>query len=73
MARICGERDALGEEPIAYAADREEMLRLGGIFFDVAAEADDEIVYGAGVGVFVEAPDVFEDGFARDSAAFAAD
>src|SRR5271156_2229700 len=49
------------------------MLGLGGVFFDVAAEADDEIVYGAGVGVFVQAPDVFEDGFAGDGAAFAAD
>src|SRR5271170_6286155 len=49
------------------------MPGLGGVFFDVAAEADDEIVYGAGVGVFVQAPDVFEDGFAGDGAAFAAD
>src|SRR5271156_1050424 len=49
------------------------MLGLGGVFFDVAAEADDEIVYGAGVGVFVQAPDVFENGFAGDGAAFAAD
>ena len=49
------------------------MLGLGGVFFDVAAEADDEVVYGAGVGVFVEAPDVFEDGFAGDGAAFATD
>src|SRR5580700_2188851 len=48
------------------------MLRLGGVFFNVATEAHDEIVYGARVGVFVQAPDVFQDGLARDGAAFAA-
>src|ERR1700728_3347868 len=48
------------------------MFGLGGVFFDVAAEADDEVVDGARVGVFMQAPDVFEDGLARDGAAFAA-
>ena len=42
---------------------------MEGSFFDVAAQAHDEIVDGARVGVFVQAPDVFEDGFARNGAA----
>ena len=46
------------------------MLGGGGIIFDVAAEADDEVVDGAGVGVFVDAPDFFEDVFAGDDLAF---
>jgi hypothetical protein len=48
------------------------MLRLAGVSLDVAAEADYEIVYRARVGVFVQAPDIFEDGLARDGAAFTA-
>ena len=40
------------------------MLRLGGIFFKVAPQADDEVVDGARVGVLVQAPDVLKNGFA---------
>ena len=42
------------------------MARVAGIVFDVAAKADDEVVDGAGVGVFVDAPDLFEDLLAGD-------
>ena len=48
-----------------------EVLGVGGVVFDVAAEADDEVVDGAGVGVFVDAPDLFEDVLAGDDLAFA--
>jgi hypothetical protein len=47
------------------------VLGVGGVVFDVAAEADDEVVDGAGVGVFVDAPDFFENLFAGDDLAFA--
>ena len=43
----------------------------GGVVFDVAAEADDEVVDGASVGVFVDAPHLFKDLFAGDDLAFA--
>ena len=35
-----------------------EVGGVGGVVFDVAAEADDEVVDGAGVGVGVDAPDL---------------
>lgn len=57
---------------IADAADCGEVAGLGWIFFDVAAEADNKIVDGTSVGVFVQAPYVFEDGFARNGIAFIA-
>jgi len=59
----------VGEKAVSDASDGGEVGRVGGVVFDVAAEADDEVVDGAGVSVFVDAPDVFEDGFARDDLA----
>src|SRR5215469_4885361 len=58
------------DETVANAADGDEVLRVGGVVFDVAAEADDEVVDGAGVGVFVDTPDLLEDLFAGDDLAF---
>src|SRR2546422_4421604 len=49
------------------------MARLGGIVFDIAPQADDEIVYGARVRVFVQAPDFFQNRFAGHDAAVVAD
>ena len=45
-------------------------MGVGGVVFDVAAETDDEVVDGASVGVFVDAPDLFEDLLAGDDLAF---
>ena len=45
------------------------MGGVGGIVLDVAAEADDEVVDGSGVGVFADVPDLFEEGFAGDDLA----
>src|SRR5579871_5541832 len=56
----------ISDEAVAYAADGDEVLGGGGVVFDVAAEADDEVVDGAGVGVFVDAPDLLEDVFTGD-------
>ena len=56
----------LGEEAVADAADGEEVAGGGGVVFEVAAKADDEVVDGAGVGVFMHAPDFFEEVFAGD-------
>ena len=50
-----------GDESVAYATDGEEMDGFGGIGFKVAAEANDEVVDGAGVGVFFDMPDVFKE------------
>jgi len=61
----------VGDEAVADAADGCEMLRVGGVVFDIAAEADDEVVDGAGVGVFVDAPDLFENVFAGNDFTFA--
>jgi hypothetical protein len=47
------------------------MLGIGWVVFNVAAKADDEIVDGAGVGVLMDAPDLFEDLLAGDDLAFA--
>src|ERR1700677_387613 len=60
-------------EAVADAADGRQVSRLGRIFFDVAAEADDKVVDGASVSVFVQPPNIFQDRFARDGIAFAAD
>src|ERR1019366_2452365 len=56
-----GATSRVGEETVADTADSGEVLGVGGIVFDVAAEADDEVVDGAGVGVRVHAPDLLED------------
>ena len=49
------------------------MTGLGRIALDVAAKANDEVVDGARVGVFVEIPDILQDRFARDGFAGIAD
>ena len=59
----------VGEEAVADAADGGEVDGVGGVVLDVAAEADDEVVDGAGVGVFADAPDLFEDLLAGDDVA----
>ena len=51
----------VGEEAVAYAADGDEVLGVGGAVFDVAAEADGEVVEGAGVCVVVDAPALLKD------------
>src|SRR5260370_3841608 len=66
-----GSGSGVGEETVADAADGDQVLGVGGVVFDVTAEADDEVVDGAGVGVFVDAPDLFEDLLAGDDLAFA--
>src|SRR5439155_14728529 len=53
LLRLC-------HKSISHSTHREQMARLGGIVFDIAPQADDEIVYGARVCVFVQAPDFFQ-------------
>ena len=65
------QKSGVGEETVTDTANSKEMLGAGGVVFDVAAQADDEVVDRAGVGVFVDAPDLFEDLFAGDDLAFA--
>ena len=44
---------------MADAADGNEVLGVGGVvLFDVAAEADDEVVVAPSVGVLMDAPDL---------------
>src|ERR1700761_6226861 len=59
------------KEAIADAADSDEMLGVGGIVFDIASKANDEVVDGASVCVLVDSPDIFENVFAGDDVAFA--
>ena len=61
----------IGEEAVAYAAYGDQVVGVGGVVFNVAAETDDEVIDGAGVGVFVDAPDLFEDLFTGDDLALA--
>ena len=45
------------------------MARFGGVALDVTAEADDEIVDRAGIGILVKVPDVVQDGLSRHGVA----
>src|SRR6185312_13562327 len=56
----------LRHEAITHAANRQQMSRFRRIVFDIAAQANDEIVDGAGVGVFVQSPYFFENRLAGD-------
>ena len=58
---------------IADAADGLDNLRVVWLVLEVFAEADDEVVDRAGVGVFLQVPDLFEDGLSRDGPAFVFD
>ena len=51
-------------EAIADAAHGEQMARRRGIVFNIAPQANDEIVDGAGVSVLVQSPHFFENRFA---------
>src|ERR1044071_3019288 len=62
-----------GDEAVADAADGEEVARARGLVLDVLAQTHDEVVDGARVGVVPQAPDLFEQGLARDDLARAAD
>ena len=55
----------LGDKLIAKSADRNQVLRLGGIVFNVAAQADNEIINRARIGIFLQVPDLFQNFFAR--------
>src|SRR6058998_2008802 len=66
LLRLC-------HKSISHSTHREQMARLCRIVFDIAPQADDEIIYGAGVGVFVQAPDFFQNRFAGHDAAVVAD
>src|SRR6266404_2377956 len=52
-----------GHELIAEAADSHQMAGLSGLFLDIPAQTNHEIVYGARVRILVEAPNVLEDCF----------
>jgi hypothetical protein len=63
-------RIRVSHKTIADATDCDEVVGAGRVVLDVAAEANDEVVDGAGVGIFVDTPDSFEDVFAGDDLAF---
>src|SRR5579883_984368 len=62
----------LRQKPVPNAADREQVPRIGRVVFDIAPQADDEVVDSARVGIFLEVPDLFENRLARDHAPGAA-
>jgi hypothetical protein len=49
-----------GQKTIAYAAHRLEKNRLGRIVFNVSAQANHEVVDGAGICVLVHSPDLLQ-------------
>src|SRR5438874_10474816 len=63
----------LRHESVSHSTHREQVARLGGIVFDIAPQADDEIVYRARVCVFMQAPDFFQNRFAGYDAVVVAD
>ena len=42
------------------------MARFRRFIFNIPAQTNDEIVYRPGIGVFVQVPDIFQNGFARN-------
>src|ERR1044072_1344731 len=56
----------LRREAIADAAHGQQVHGVGGVVFDVTAQPDDEVVYGARVCVLAQVPDLFEYLAARD-------
>ena len=46
------------------------MPRFGGVVFDVTAQANDEVVDGPRIGIFVQTPNLFEHRFAGDRLSF---
>src|SRR5688572_11029029 len=61
----------LRHESVAYTPHREQMLRIGRLGLDVAAQPDDEVVDRPRVGVFVLAPHLLEHRLSRHRLAFA--
>src|SRR5438445_9657060 len=55
-----------GHKLISQPTHRKQVLRLGGISFDIAPQTYNEIIDGSRVGIFLQAPDLFQDLFARN-------
>lgn len=67
---VGGGGDRFLNELVADAAHGEKVSGSCGIAFEVAAEADDEVIDGAGGGRGVEAPDAVEELIASEDVAF---
>src|ERR1700733_10595433 len=52
------------DKPVTNAPHGLQMARMRGIVLNIAAQAHDEVVDGAGVGVLVQAPNVGQQGLA---------
>src|SRR5271165_3756030 len=63
----------LGEKSVADSSHGQKMLRLRRVLLNIFTQAHDEVIDGAGVGVFVQAPDILENRLARHDAAVVAD
>ncbi len=48
------------------------MLRLRWLIFQISSQPNDEVIYGAGVCVFVKSPYIFQNLLARNYLSFAA-
>src|ERR1700694_970810 len=47
-----------GHKLISETANGEQVTRLGRLLLDIPAEPHDEVIDGAGVGIFMESPDL---------------
>ena len=62
-----------GKEAIADTTHRLQKDRLGGIVFNITAQADHKVVDGARIGVLVDPPDLLQQLLAGDDAALVED
>ncbi len=65
-------RVRLRNETIAHATNSQEVPRFRGMILDVASQADDKIINCARIGVFVQAPHIFQNRFPRYGASILA-
>src|SRR5437762_133720 len=63
-------RASFRNKAISNAADGLEDLWIIRLVFEMFTETDDKVIDRSGVGVFLQVPDLFENGLSRDRSPF---